>query len=118
MKKYLFIIRRPPNQGIYANEALDMILTSAAFDQTVALLFIDDGVLQLKDQQQPESMHLKDIPAIYQALDLYNVDTVYVEEESLLARGLQQETLFLETKTVNRQSLSRLLQEFDFIIPE
>ena len=47
-KKIMYVNRATPHGGITAKESLDVVLISAAFDQDVALAFIDDGVYQFK----------------------------------------------------------------------
>jgi tRNA 2-thiouridine synthesizing protein C len=118
MKQYLFVSQCPPHQGLNVSENLDMILTCGAFDQSVALLLLDDAVLQLKQQQQSESNHLKDTAAIFQALDLYNINTIYVEMESLQARGLTTADLILDVVCLERAEVANLFQQFSVIISD
>jgi sulfur relay (sulfurtransferase) complex TusBCD TusD component (DsrE family) len=42
-KKFMFVNRRAPYGTIYALESLEVVLISAAFEQEVALVFMDDG---------------------------------------------------------------------------
>ena len=51
IKKFLYINRRAPHGTIYAHEALETVLIGAAFEQDVTLVFLDDGVFQLKKNQ-------------------------------------------------------------------
>ena len=51
VKKFLYVNRRAPHGTVYAHEALEVVLIGAAFDQDVSLAFIDDGVFQLKKDQ-------------------------------------------------------------------
>ena len=118
MKKFLFILRRLPHCGSHVQECLDLILTAAAFDQPVSLLFVDDGVYQLKTRQQPESQGLKDIAAIFSALELYDVQDLFVETESLQSRNLQVDDLQLPVKCLPRQALSEFIGGFDVLIPD
>ena len=46
-KSMLLISRQAPWSGPGAREALDIALAGGAFDLPLALLFLDDGVLQL-----------------------------------------------------------------------
>lgn len=118
MKKYLFVSRRPPHQGLNVSENLDMILTCGAFDQSVAILLLDDAVLQLKKQQQPQLKHLKNTAAIFQALDLYNITTIYVEMESLQTRGLSTDDLILDVICLDRPAVANVFQQFSVIISD
>lgn len=114
MKRFLFVLSKPPHSGVYCQEMLDSILTTAAFDQAVALLLLDDAVFQLKKHQLPESG--KDTAAVYTALELYGVTDVYVEQESLKERGLCTDDLLLPVRLCLRQDVAKLMREFDAII--
>lgn len=114
-KKILFVMRSPPHSQLTAQEALDAILISAAFDQTVSLLFLDDAVFQLKKTQDPEVLGLKNIAPCYQALEIYDVTQVLVEQESLLARGLDQDDLILPVQIVPANELAALSEAQDII---
>ncbi|MBD9363194.1 sulfurtransferase complex subunit TusC [Methylomonas fluvii] len=118
MKRYLFIMRRLPYSGGHLQETLDAILTVAAFDQHVALLFVDDAVWQLKNQQQPGGLDLKDTSAIFQALQIYDVNDLYVEEESLQLAGLTSTDLILPVVSLPRVEVSRLMHRYDLIISD
>ena len=88
IKKFLYINRRPPHGSIYAHEALEVVLIGAAFDQDVSLAFIDDGVYQLKKNQDTSDINTKNFSKTYGALEMYDVEKLYVEKESLEQRGL------------------------------
>lgn len=116
MKKYLFILRRPPGSGSYVQEQLDIILTTAAFDQSVSLLLLDDGVFQMKTGQDPESAGMKDTSAIYKALEIYDVHDIYTEIESLQERGLKPGDLLLPVKEVYRKDIAGLIKRHDIVV--
>ena len=44
IKRFLFVNRKAPYGSIYALESLEVVLISAAFDQDISLVFMDDGV--------------------------------------------------------------------------
>ncbi len=115
MKKYLFVMSRAPHSGIEVQETLDIVLTTAAFDQQVSLLFLDDGVFQLKKQQNPESMGLKDTASIFKALEIYEVYHLYIEIESLQSRGLKPADLFLPVQEFYRKDINALMRQADVI---
>ncbi len=93
-----------------------MVLTAAAFDQSVSLLLLDDGVFQLVNHQHPELLNLKNTAAIFKALEIYDVRDIYVEAESLSARGLKPGELILPVKELYRKQVSGLMRQFDFVI--
>ncbi len=88
VKKFLYVNRKAPYGTIYAQEALEVVLIGAAFDQDVSLAFLDDGVFQLTKGQDTKEIGLKNFSATYRALGDYEVTKLYVEKESLEERGL------------------------------
>ena len=87
-KKFMYINRKAPYGTIYAWESLEVVLIGAAFDQEVSLAFVDDGVYQLMKGQDTTEVGIKNFSPTYAALGDYDVNKIYVEKESLEARGL------------------------------
>jgi tRNA 2-thiouridine synthesizing protein C len=115
IKRYLFILRKAAHSGAYAQEMLDIILTTAAFDQAVSILLLDDSVFQLKKHQSPEKHNMRDIAAIFTALEIYDVKDIYTEKESLQERGLSPDDLCLPLQIIARKEITELMQQFDVI---
>jgi tRNA 2-thiouridine synthesizing protein C len=92
-KKFMFVNRRAPYGTIYALEALEVVLISAAFEQDVSLAFLDDGVYQLMKGQNTIGIGMKNFSPTYRALGDYDITKLYVERESLDERGLKPEDL-------------------------
>lgn len=116
VKKLLFVMRRPPHAGVRLRESLEMILTAAAFDQSVGLLFLDDGVYQLMRGQHPEAAGLPPVAAMFEALELYDVETALVENESLTERGLNPGDLLIPTRGCDRSAIAGLLAAQDIVV--
>ena len=87
-KKMMYMNRRAPYGTIYAWESLEVVLIGAAFEQDVSLAFVDDGVFQLVKGQDTDDIGMKNFSKTYSALGDYEVTQIYVEKESLEARGL------------------------------
>ncbi|MCF6210162.1 MAG: sulfurtransferase complex subunit TusC [Gammaproteobacteria bacterium] len=87
-KRFLYVNRKAPYGTIYALESLEVVLIGAAFEQDVSLAFLDDGVFQLTRGQQTNELGVKNFSPTYKALGDYDVNKIYVERESLQARGL------------------------------
>jgi tRNA 2-thiouridine synthesizing protein C len=92
-KKFMFVNRRAPYGTIYALEALEVILISAAFEQDVSLAFLDDGVYPLLKGQDTKGIGMKNFSPTYRALGDYDIKKLYVERESLDERGLKSDDL-------------------------
>jgi tRNA 2-thiouridine synthesizing protein C len=93
VKKFLYVNRKAPHGTIYALESLEVVLIGAAFEQDVALAFVDDGVYQLMKNQDTSGIGTKNHSVTYKALGDYDVNKIYVEKESLALRGLTKENL-------------------------
>ncbi len=130
IKKFLYVNRRAPHGTNYAQEGLEVALIGAAFDQDVAMAYIDDGVFQLKKNQDTSEIATKNFSPTYGALGDYDVQKVYVETESLEQRGLSQDDLldlvyededddWAEKNTitlVNREQLSDVIESADVLL--
>lgn len=93
VKKFLYLNRRAPYGTIYALESLEVVLIGAAFEQDVALAFVDDGVFQLTKGQNTDGIGVKNFSPTFRALGDYDVQKLYVERESLEERGLSEDDL-------------------------
>ncbi len=116
IKKFLYVNRRAPYGSIYALESLEVVLIGAAFDQDVSMLFIDDGVYQLKKGQDTKESDMKNFSPTYRALEMYDVEKLYVDKESMEARGLTLEDLVVPVEVLNTDQVSDLMEEQEVIL--
>ena len=115
-KKFMFVNRSAPYGTIYALESLEVVLISAAFDQDVSLAFVDDGVWQLKRGQQTKGIETKNFSPTYRALEGYDVEKLYVERESLEARGLAEDDLLVDVTVLSSAEMGKLMDEQDVVL--
>ena len=116
VKRFMYVNRRAPYGTIYALECLEVVLIAAAFDQDVSMVFIDDGVYQLKKNQDTSGIGMKNFSNSYRALDDYDVEKIYVEEESLKNRGLTADDLIIPVEVVAASSLREIMAQQDVVI--
>lgn len=93
VKKFMYLNRKAPYGTIYAWESLEVVLIGAAFGQDVRLMFVDDGVYQLVKGQDTTGIGMKNFSPTYRTLGDYEVKSVFVDRDSLEARGLTQDDL-------------------------
>lgn len=112
-KKIAFVNRQPPHGSSAGRESLDALLaTSALVEENLSVFFIGDGVYQLLDNQQPETIQCRDYISAFRMLELYEIEPVYVCLDSLDERGLNEADLLLDSVTVlNRKQISALLDQ-------
>ena len=116
IKKFLYVNRRAPYGSIYALESLEVVLIGAAFDQDVSMLFVDDGVYQLKKGQDTKESDMKNFSPTYRALEMYDVEKLYVDKESMEARGLTPDDLVVPVEILNTGQVSDLIEEQEVIL--
>lgn len=116
VKKFLYVNRKAPYGTVYALESLEVVLIGAAFEQDVTLVFLDDGVFQLAKGQDTSDSDMKNFSPTYRALEMYDVEKLYVEKEALDARGLTEEDLLVDVEVKSAAEIRDLMEEMDVIL--
>ena len=116
IKKFMFVNRKAPYGTIYALEGLEVVLVSAAFDQDVSMVFIDDGVYELAKGQATKAIDMKNFSPTYRALEGYDIEKLYVDAASLQARGLSAENLIVPVEVLSATAMAELMDQQDVII--
>jgi tRNA 2-thiouridine synthesizing protein C len=116
MKTFMFVNRKAPYGTIYALESLEVVLIAATFDQDCSLVFMDDGVYQLAKGQNSKGIALKNFSPTYRALDDYDINKLYVERESLEARGLTEDDLMVPVAVLSSAELAALMASQDVVL--
>ena len=116
VKKFMYLNRRAPHGTIYAQESLEVVLVGAAFDQDVCIVFADDGVYQIRKDQDTAGIGTKNFAKAFRALEMYDVEKLYVEKESLEARGMTVDDLNVDVEVKSSQEIGRLMEEQDVIL--
>lgn len=119
IKKFLYVNRKAPYGTIYALESLEVVLIGAAFDQDVSLAFIDDGVYQLKNNQQTSvtsGIGMKDFSKTYRALEDYDVEKLYVDKKSMEDRGLTKDDLIVDVEILDDVQMAEIMEQQDVVL--
>lgn len=116
IKKFLYVNRKAPYGTIYALESLEVVLIAAAFDQDVSLAFIDDGVYEIAKGQHTKAIDVKNFSPTYRALEGYDIEKLFVEKESMDARGLKEEDFIVPVKVISAAEMTDLMQSQDVIM--
>lgn len=115
-KTFTFISRSAPYGCNRPQLCLDAALATAVFEQQVSYLFLGDGVYQLLKDQQGDAISSKTLSNGMETLDLYGVERVFVDEESLRQRKLDTEDLTLTVELLTGQQVKSLVRESDHVI--
>lgn len=115
MKTLTFLARSAPYGSSRAKALLDMVLSAAVFEQKIQYIFLDDGVYQLIAGQAPSALAAKNTSAALPALELYGVEHVYLDQESLHERGLSQDELLLPAQACSAADIRKMIADSDMV---
>ena len=111
--KLAFLFRTAPHGNAISREGLDALLAATAFcdEEEIGVFFVDDGVLNLLDGQNPELLLQKDFIRTFKLLDLYDIEQRFVCANSLDQYNLQIEQLIISAEKIDRTSLINKLSQ-------
>ena len=111
--KLAFLFRTAPHGNAISREGLDALLAATAFcdEEDIGVFFIDDGVLNLLDGQNPELLLQKDFIRTFKLLDLYDIEQRFVCADSIDQYHLQTEQLIISAEKIDRTSLINKLSQ-------
>ncbi len=116
VKRFMYVNRKAPYGTVYALEMLEKVLIAAAFEQDVHVVFMDDGVYQLKKGQETKGINMKNFSPTFRALEGYDVEKLYVEKESMEARGLTVDDLVVPVEVLSSNDLKALMDKQEVIL--
>lgn len=114
-KKYAIINTSSTFDDIRGKEALDAALILGSYEMEVSLFFIGDGVYQTLPHA-PKSIKAKDYVSTFKALEFYDIESIYVCEESLQQRRLPSEINIPNSILCSSNQMQSLLTNFDVIL--
>lgn len=106
--KLLFVQKRFLNLP-QIKESLEMVLAAASLDFNVSLLFVDDGVCQLACCKE------NDLTKFLTALPAYEVEKIYVAQESLIERKLAAHDLIFPIISLSQHEVAGLFRSHNTI---
>ena len=111
--KLAFLFRTAPHGNAISREGLDALLAATAFcdEEEIGVFFIDDGVLNLLDGQNPELLLQKDFIRTFKLLNLYDIEQRFVCADSLDQCNLNTEQLIISAEKIDRTSLINKLSQ-------
>ena len=115
-KKIGIVNRSSPHGQSHAREALDLSLALSAFNESLSLFFIGDGVYQLLAKHQTTLIMQKNFQPMLQMLELYDVENIYVCEESLKVRHISVEQLVIKITQLSTQEINLYLAKQDQLL--
>ena len=111
--KLAFLFRTAPHGNAISREGLDALLAATAFcdEEEIGVFFVDDGVLNLLDGQNPELLLHKDFIRTFKLLDLYDIEQRFICADSLDQYNLHAEQLIISAEKIDRTLLINKLSQ-------
>lgn len=116
-KKIMFVMQRPPHGTIYPYEGLEFILISGAYDQDLSLVFLGDGIYNLKKDQDMSGVGIKGFVKTYRSLEGYDIEKIYVDEDSMKERGLSPDDLVVDVEVKSAKEIGQMMNQQDAVFP-
>jgi tRNA 2-thiouridine synthesizing protein C len=115
-KRFMYVNRKAPYGSIYAQESLEVVVVAGAYEQDVTVVFLDDGVYQILKNQDPRGTEMKNFSPAFRALEQYDITKLYVEKESLDARGLSAEDLLVDVRVMPASEIADVMTKQDIVL--
>lgn len=117
MKRIAFVFTHGPHGEAFGREGLDALLATSALTDEIGVFFINDGVMLLLPQQQPEQILARNFIATFGVLPIYDITRFYLCAESLAERGLSGvKDWILDAEALPAALWRERLSEFDTVI--
>jgi tRNA 2-thiouridine synthesizing protein C len=115
-KKIGILNRCLPHGSAQGREALDLTLALSAFNESISLFFVGDGVYQLLAGHSPAEILQKHYQPLFKMLEIYDVDNIYVCSFSLAQRGLTAAMLLIDVTLLDNRELQIKLAAQDQLL--
>lgn len=112
----LFVFSHSPYGSSLGREGLEAALAAGAFDQNMAILFMGEGVWQLKDQQNSLPSERKNHQKMASALPLFGIDTLFVQNSALATRKLSSDQLYLNAHPLEDNQTRELISQAKHVL--
>ncbi|WP_213994936.1 sulfurtransferase complex subunit TusC [Arsukibacterium sp.] len=109
MQNIAIIQRQSPFNSGDGREALDLILALAAVEHQLTVIFCGDAVYQLLTVNQTSDFPLKRYQQGFKLFGLYDIEQIYVCQQSLQQRQLGSADIAVDAKQVSPAQLQQLL---------
>jgi tRNA 2-thiouridine synthesizing protein C len=117
MASILIVFSTTPHGNATAKDSLDFAMAATAYGHQVSGLFIDDGVFQLLNVAPEQTFYQTKQPVkIVQALRFYDIENIYVCQQSVDKRKLNPKSISSEYSNVDAIEIRAIMQNHQFVI--
>ncbi len=116
VKSYAIINTSASFDSLKGKESLDAALILASYEMPVSLFFIGDGVYQTLNAQSAETIQAKDYIATFKALGFYDIEDIYVCNDSLDLRNIATTSVLAAAKCCDKDLIKSKLEHCDVVL--
>jgi tRNA 2-thiouridine synthesizing protein C len=114
--KTIAIINASSPTQACAKEGLDTALIYGAYEQSISLFYIGEGVRQLVSNQYLDDINIKDFLKTMSAFEFYEIENVYVCKQSLAERSLDAKFHIDNVQILSPELFSEKLHQHNVIL--
>ncbi|MGF1778497.1 sulfurtransferase complex subunit TusC [Vibrio nomapromontoriensis] len=111
-----FVFASMPHTSARGREGLDALLAASAYCDDIKVFFVADGVNQLRSKQEPKQVLSRDYISAFKLLELYDIEQVYVCQQSVNRFGISREDLITDCHVVAPDVISAELASCNKIL--
>ncbi|MCL9776344.1 sulfurtransferase complex subunit TusC [Vibrio methylphosphonaticus] len=101
-----FVFTSMPHTSAKGREGLDALLAASAYCDDIKVFFVADGVNQLRSKQDPKQVLSRDYISAFKLLELYDIEQVYVCQQSVTRFGISPQELITDCHVVTPEVIS------------
>ncbi|EWH10386.1 DsrE family protein [Catenovulum agarivorans DS-2] len=114
--KHAIVFTQSPFATDKGKEGLELALTLATYEQPIALFFTGQAPLQLAKNINSDLLQRKNYTQGFNALDLYDIEQVYINAQSLDELQLNQRDLSIAAQVLSTEEFVAKLSHFDVVL--
>jgi len=115
-RRVLVVCRTPPYGSSRTRDAIDTAMAFAAFEQSLTLLFLGEGVLALLAHQDPARELARNLAKLLATLPDYGIGTLYADATAVQSCGLAATQLIPGVVQVSSPEIAALFAEHEHIL--
>lgn len=112
----LVVLRQGPHGNSLLRDGLDVALVAAAFGRCVSLVFMGEGVMALCRDQGTGALGQKGTAATLEMLELYDINSLWVESAAMSRFGLLHSDLMLPAAPLSAQELATMIATVPLVL--
>ncbi|MDC0612298.1 sulfurtransferase complex subunit TusC [Vibrio sp.] len=110
MSQITFVFQTAPHATSSGREGIDALLATSALTDDISVVFLAEGVAHLLSGQDTRAIRTKNYSPMIKLFDLYDIENVYVCQQSLDDLGLNDAEMVIQAKPCTLQELTAMMR--------